>query len=346
MDFHQNLKQMREQRGMTQEDLAEQLGISRQSVSKWELGINEPDLPTIRSLCRILNCSYEALLEGDEPVQEQPIDKVEPKEEKIGYRVYVAQLILFITYLMSSLIFSFFPFFSIPNAGSFVYFQVAFGGIRNINLVCLLSLFVGAGISTIMGLLSFLPRRSVKLFRARDGLLIFNAVLMLFVFVFSIQASCSNIGVFVLLLNNLIFMILHFAIPSLKSKGFAKNYGNAYLKSSPIDRYVMASTLMISLAFFSLPRIESNGTTFIRVLHWSSSLIGFAALITFAILFLALPQSMKRTGIKVGALISIGISFAFGMLIIEMNLLPMIIIYLLYAIGVFVAVCLVKTRNE
>ena len=84
MEFHQNLKFLREKSGMTQEELAEQLGITRQSVSKWELGINEPDLPTIRALCKILGCSYNALL-GEEEIGVQEnvsAPQAEPKAEK------------------------------------------------------------------------------------------------------------------------------------------------------------------------------------------------------------------------------------------------------------------------
>ena len=80
MEFHQKLKLLREQRGLTQEELAEQLDITRQSVSKWELGINEPDLPTIRALCKILDCSYDALLSGLAPFQQ----KVSSDRERSG----------------------------------------------------------------------------------------------------------------------------------------------------------------------------------------------------------------------------------------------------------------------
>lgn len=47
MNFAQNLIQLRKQRGLSQEELAEILNVSRQAVSKWEAGINMPDIPKL-----------------------------------------------------------------------------------------------------------------------------------------------------------------------------------------------------------------------------------------------------------------------------------------------------------
>ncbi len=40
MEFNENLVQLRKQRGMSQEDLAQRLDISRQAISKWETGVS------------------------------------------------------------------------------------------------------------------------------------------------------------------------------------------------------------------------------------------------------------------------------------------------------------------
>ena len=42
--FNENIVQMRKLHGMTQEDLAEKIGVSRQAVAKWESGESVPDL--------------------------------------------------------------------------------------------------------------------------------------------------------------------------------------------------------------------------------------------------------------------------------------------------------------
>ena len=57
MKFGDNLKRVRKIRKISQEDLAEKLGVSRQSVSKWETGENYPSMTNIMSLCTIFKCN-------------------------------------------------------------------------------------------------------------------------------------------------------------------------------------------------------------------------------------------------------------------------------------------------
>lgn len=66
MDFAKNLQMFRKQANLSQEDLADKLHISRQAVSKWEIGQSTPDLDTCMKLCEILNVSPDELLLGRE----------------------------------------------------------------------------------------------------------------------------------------------------------------------------------------------------------------------------------------------------------------------------------------
>lgn len=52
----------RQNQNMTQEELADRLGITPQAVSKWERGQSLPDATFLKQLCRILHCSADALL--------------------------------------------------------------------------------------------------------------------------------------------------------------------------------------------------------------------------------------------------------------------------------------------
>lgn len=47
MNTAQRLQQLRKEKGMSQEELAERLGVSRQAVSKWESGQSSPDVEKI-----------------------------------------------------------------------------------------------------------------------------------------------------------------------------------------------------------------------------------------------------------------------------------------------------------
>ena len=61
MDFGKQIKQMRLERKLTQEQMAEQLGVSRQAVSNWEINKNLPDLELIISMSRLFSVSLDDL---------------------------------------------------------------------------------------------------------------------------------------------------------------------------------------------------------------------------------------------------------------------------------------------
>jgi transcriptional regulator with XRE-family HTH domain len=65
MLFYEKLKQCREQLCLSQEDVAKRLHITRQAVSKWERGINEPDIETIVRLSDIYGVTIDTLLRED-----------------------------------------------------------------------------------------------------------------------------------------------------------------------------------------------------------------------------------------------------------------------------------------
>ena len=71
MAFSDNLAYLRAQRNLTQEQLAETLGVSRQSVSKWESSASFPEMDTILKLCDLFSVSLDTLLRGDAAAEAQ-----------------------------------------------------------------------------------------------------------------------------------------------------------------------------------------------------------------------------------------------------------------------------------
>lgn len=61
------IKAARERAGLTQEDLAERMEVSRQAVSKWENGSSEPSTANLLALAKLYGVDLGALLEGVEP---------------------------------------------------------------------------------------------------------------------------------------------------------------------------------------------------------------------------------------------------------------------------------------
>ena len=62
MGFAENLKQLRKEKQLSQEDLAEILDVSRQAVSKWEQGIGYPEVEKLLLLASKLNISLDSLM--------------------------------------------------------------------------------------------------------------------------------------------------------------------------------------------------------------------------------------------------------------------------------------------
>ena len=73
MTLGTKLKKLRTEKGLTQKDLADQLHVTFQTVSKWENEENEPDIATLKELAKIYEVSVDYLISEEE---------LEPKKEK------------------------------------------------------------------------------------------------------------------------------------------------------------------------------------------------------------------------------------------------------------------------
>lgn len=84
VEFGEKVKHLREEKGMTQQTMAESLYVTRQAVSRWECGARYPDLLTAKKISRILDVSLDELLSGEEikekvekePVLAKPIENI------------------------------------------------------------------------------------------------------------------------------------------------------------------------------------------------------------------------------------------------------------------------------
>lgn len=65
-----NLKRLRQRSGLTQDDLAERLHVTRQAVSAWETGKNQPDAETLAALAEALGTDIRELIYGPGAVEE------------------------------------------------------------------------------------------------------------------------------------------------------------------------------------------------------------------------------------------------------------------------------------
>lgn len=91
MKFGENLKSLRTRKKMSQEKLAEKVGVSRQSVSKWECSESYPEMENMLKLCKIFHCKINDLIqenfididELDKEVKQNVIQFQKEKQQKM-----------------------------------------------------------------------------------------------------------------------------------------------------------------------------------------------------------------------------------------------------------------------
>ena len=91
MNLSDNLKRIRKDNNLSQEQLAEKLGVSRQAVSKWESGQSYPEMEKVLLICKLFNYNIDELM--NENIKE--VD--ETKQSKININKYVDDFFNFIT---------------------------------------------------------------------------------------------------------------------------------------------------------------------------------------------------------------------------------------------------------
>lgn len=62
IQFGKNLKTLRLSKGLTQKELAEQVGLDQRSISVWERELSIPNVETIAKLCEIFNETFDSIL--------------------------------------------------------------------------------------------------------------------------------------------------------------------------------------------------------------------------------------------------------------------------------------------
>lgn len=71
-----NIKKARKKKGLTQAELAKQIGVSQGSLSAWETDRWQPDVESLKKLCEVLNCSADYLLVQQTVTLSKSVDNI------------------------------------------------------------------------------------------------------------------------------------------------------------------------------------------------------------------------------------------------------------------------------
>ena len=92
MKFNEKLINLRKKAGLSQEELGYKLNVTRQTVSKWELGQTTPEMDKLIEISKIFNISVDELINESETkndsnsnpiIEDQPIEKTNNKEKTV-----------------------------------------------------------------------------------------------------------------------------------------------------------------------------------------------------------------------------------------------------------------------
>ena len=82
MEIGKKIMDLRKKNGLSQEELAEKVGVARQTISKWELGETSPDLKQSKELSKIFNVSLDELVDND--IKDILVEKTSNTEKLAG----------------------------------------------------------------------------------------------------------------------------------------------------------------------------------------------------------------------------------------------------------------------
>ncbi len=126
------ISECRKKKGITQNELAELLGITNRAVSKWETGICMPDAGTIPELCQILDISISDLFSGEKSMEnnkdsEKFILKLVKEKAERDKQLLILEILIGI--LSTSVLVSFILLASFINVSVYVKFIIILCGI-------------------------------------------------------------------------------------------------------------------------------------------------------------------------------------------------------------------------
>ena len=70
MEFNEKLQDLRKNKGLTQEELAEALYVSRTAISKWESGRGYPNIDSLKEIAKYFSVTIDELLSSNEVLKE------------------------------------------------------------------------------------------------------------------------------------------------------------------------------------------------------------------------------------------------------------------------------------
>ena len=144
MEFNEKLQELRKQKGLTQEELAEKLYVSRTAISKWESGRGYPNIESLKAIAKFFSVTVDELLSTDEVLTIAEEDNI--RKEKHFRDLIYGLLDLSIAMLL------FLPFFAGKSDGAIQ--SVSLIALGSVQPYIKIAYFAAIIAMTVMGILT------------------------------------------------------------------------------------------------------------------------------------------------------------------------------------------------
>lgn len=175
MEFHEKLQELRKQKGLTQEALAEAIFVSRTAVSKWESNRGYPNIESLKAIAKFFGVTVDTLLSGEELLT---ISEADSRKKENHFRDLVFGLLD-----LSVMMLAFLPFFG-QNAQDMIR-GVSLLSLTDIGLYLRIGYYIAVAVMFAVGVLSLALQNCERPFWLRNkyklSMLLNTAGVLLFV---------------------------------------------------------------------------------------------------------------------------------------------------------------------
>ena len=198
MEFNEKLQKLRKQRGITQEELAEKLYVSRTAISKWESGRGYPNIESLKAIAKFFSVTVDELLSTDEILT---IAEEDNKRKENHFRDLMYGLLdLCIAMLI------FLPFFAEKTDGIFQ--SVSLIALDGVQIYLKIAYFAVVITMSVMGILTLALQNCQAMVWVKSKTMISLMLGAIVVFVFMISSQpYAAVFAFVLLVIKALMLI-------------------------------------------------------------------------------------------------------------------------------------------
>ena len=198
MEFNEKLQELRRKKGLTQEELAQKLFVSRTAISKWESGRGYPSIDSLKEIAKFFSISIDELLSSNEVLS---IAEEDSKEKENRSRDLVYALLD-----LSALLLLFLPFFG-QKSGDIIQ-DVSLLALTSVSVYIKVAYLVVVSLLVIFGVLTLALQNCKGVFwnKYKSKISIILSIVAVFTFIISPQPFAATL-LFIFLVIKVLMLI-------------------------------------------------------------------------------------------------------------------------------------------